>query len=246
VGAWGPGIFSNDTSADVRGDFRELIEDGLSTESATAKILADYTHAAEDPDDRTSFWTGLAATQFQLGRLLPDVRDKTIEIINAGGDLHLWGETGPTQTRRAALVKLTNQLLGPQKEPVTVKPPRKIFSPVEAGVTVAWNLPDGYRAYLRVLGVKEWRRGSYPILEVVDPHGGVYMQAMPISEERQPARYAVIEGRVTHVPKPDDLRILKQEKPRPVADPRSYTDWRGLATTCRRLLDDPGARPRSG
>ncbi len=92
-----------------------MIEDGLSTEEATAKLIAEWAHAAEDADDRTSFWTGLAATQYQLGRLLPDVRDKAIEVIDAGGDLHLWAETGPTGARKAALEKLQHQLVGPQR-----------------------------------------------------------------------------------------------------------------------------------
>jgi len=247
MGAWGPGIFSNDTSSDVRGDFRESIEDGRSTEEATAKILVDYRHSAEDPDDRTSFWTGLAATQFQLGRLLPEVRDRTIEIIDAGGDLALWAETGPTASRKAALEKLKNQLLGPQKGLATVRPPRKIFSPVEAGHTVVWKLPDGREAHLRVLSVKTWRQGSYPILEIVDSESGVLGAEMAASGKRQPARYAVIEGRITHLPKPDELRVLTRGSgPRAVEDPRSYTSWHGLAIICQRLLDDPGARPRSG
>jgi len=71
VGAWGPGIFANDTAADVRGEFREMIEDGLSPEEATAKILQTSRHRAESPEDATSFWTELAAAQVELGRLLP-------------------------------------------------------------------------------------------------------------------------------------------------------------------------------
>ncbi len=242
MGAWGPGIFSNDTASDVRGDFREMIEDGLSTEEATAKILVEYKHSAEDPDDQTSFWTGLAATQFQLGRLLPNVRDRTIEIIDAGGDLALWAETGPTAGRKAALEKLKNQLLGPEKPPTTVKPPRKIFSPVSAGQIVAWRLPDGREANLRVLDVKTWRQGSYPILEIVDSRGDVYLQT--VDGTRVPARFAVIEGRVTHLPKAQELRVIRKELPRTVANPRSYTAWRGLAAICQKLLDDPDAKPK--
>ena len=251
MGAWGPGIFSNDTSSDVRGEFREMIEDGSSTEEATTKLISGWSHAADDPDDRTSFWTGLAATQYQLGRLLPYVREKAIEVIDAGGDLHLWAETGPTGARKAALEKLRNQLLGPQKEPVKVKPPTKIFSPVEAGQTVEWRLPDGRTAFLKVLAVKAWRQGSYPILEIVDSRGLTYMQKQhslgrTAARTREPARFAVIEGRRTHVPKQDELRVVKEDRVGQVEDPRHFTSWRGLAIICQGLLDDPDASPKDG
>ena len=251
MGAWGPGIFSNDTSSDIRSEFREMIEDGLSAEEATTKLISGWGHTADDPDDRTSFWTGLAATQYQLGRLLPHVRDKAIEVIDAGGDLHLWAETGPTRARKAALEKLRDQLLGPQKEPVKIKPPTKIFSPVEAGQTVEWKLPDGRTAYLSVLAVKVWRQGSYPILEIVDARGGAYMQEQPSlgrgpARPRERARFAVIEGRRKHVPKQDQLRVVKQGRVGPIEDARHFTSWHGLATICQRLLDDAHASPKDG
>jgi hypothetical protein len=224
-----------------------MIEDGLSTQDATAKILSNFRNAAEDPDDRTSFWTGLAAAQFQLGRLLPEVRDKTIAIIDEGGDLPLWSQTGPTGPRKAALEKLKAQLLGPSRPVATVRPPRKIWSPVAAGQTVAWKLPNGREAYLRVLDVKTWRGGSYPILEIVDSAGGAYLVEAGFRDgRREPARYAVIEGRVTHLPKPEDIRLVKTADAKPVANPPHYTAWRGLATICQRLLDDPKAQPRRG
>ena len=244
MGAWGPGIFSNDLSSDVRADFRELLEDGLSTEEATARILLEYKHTIDDPEQAMSFWSGLALTQFQLGRLLPEIRDTTIELIDAGGDLALWAETGPTRPRKVALEKLKAQLLGPQKGPVKVKPPRQIFSPVEAGQTVAWRLPDGREAYLKVVAIKTWRRGSYPILEIVDSRGKVYLHNH--DGLRAPAIYAVIEGRVNDLPKPADLRVVRRNETRAIANPRSYTAWRGLALICRHLLDDPDARPKSG
>ena len=130
-----------------------------------------------------------------------------------------------------------------------VKPPTKIFSPVEAGLTVEWKLPDGRAVYLKVLGVKAWRQGSYPILEIVDSRGGTYMQEQPslgrtAARPREPARFAVIEARRKHVPKQHELRVVKKDRVGPIDDARHFTSWRGLATICQRLLDDPGTRPK--
>src|SRR6266542_2280289 len=81
MGTWGVAIFSNDTAADVRGAFRELIEDGRSDEDATAEVLRRFHESLTDRDDAPFFWTGLAATQYRLGRLQPMVRDRAIAFI---------------------------------------------------------------------------------------------------------------------------------------------------------------------
>jgi hypothetical protein len=53
VGTWGPGIFSDDTAADVRGDYRELVEDGVPDDvvpaGGTTSRLAPVVEPAPDP-----------------------------------------------------------------------------------------------------------------------------------------------------------------------------------------------------
>ena len=41
MGTWGVAIFSDDLAADIRGDFRELIGDGLTPSEATARHKAE-------------------------------------------------------------------------------------------------------------------------------------------------------------------------------------------------------------
>jgi len=120
------------------------------------------------------------------------VRDRAVALIDAGGDLGLWEETGSTGPRRAALEKLKAQLLGPQKRAPKVRPPQKILSPLEAGHTVAWKLPDGREIFLRVLSVATWRKGSYPIVDIVNAEGRVY-QMEDAFGTRVPARYGVLD-----------------------------------------------------
>jgi hypothetical protein len=40
MGTWGPGLWSDDTAADVRDTYRKALEDGLSDDDATGKVLA--------------------------------------------------------------------------------------------------------------------------------------------------------------------------------------------------------------
>ena len=42
MGTWGVGLFSDDLAADLRGDFRDLISEGLSSSAAVDKLLAEW------------------------------------------------------------------------------------------------------------------------------------------------------------------------------------------------------------
>jgi len=242
MGAWGTAIFSNDTSADVRGDFRELIEDGLSDQAATAEILERYREVASDADEATAFWTGLAAVQSRLGRLQFEVRDRAIALIDGGGDIHLWKSSSDEGRRRAALSKLKDELLGPQRAPIKLKRPRPIPSPVETGQLIGLPLDDGREARLRVIGMKEHRLGRFPIVELVDDRGNTFKRFSIRKQWDDLARFEVVSARLKDVPK--DLHVLEgQFVVPPDARVWYYTSWANLRRTCARLLDTPDAAP---
>jgi hypothetical protein len=251
MGTWGPGIFSNDTASDVRADFRELIEDGLGAEQATAKILRQYRAAVNDPDEATALWTGLAATQFRLGRLQPDVRDRALSLIDGGSDLHLW--EGSTSARVMALDKLRSQLLGPQRMPVTLRRRRSIASPVRAGEVFTLRIDENRHATCRVLAVQHDRYADCPVVELIDEHGKAYEDTDTFPEllelrsrtTRKPARWVVVPTRRADMPTANDLVVVGHRRP-PVlgADAQSYTSWPMLREACRRILADPDSRPR--
>src|SRR3954471_12155350 len=90
MGAWGPGIFSNDLAADARAEWRDALIAGEDPPDASARILSEYSAAL----DETEFWTGLAAAQHETGHLQPAVRDRALAIIEAGGDIEDWEESG--------------------------------------------------------------------------------------------------------------------------------------------------------
>ncbi len=115
MGAWGTAIFSDDTAADVRERFRDLLGDGLSAEEATSRLLAEYASSLDDPNDGPSFWLGLAVTQWKCGRLQADVKMRALQAIDSGADLRRWsGNAKLVNTRRAVLVKTREQLLSTQ------------------------------------------------------------------------------------------------------------------------------------
>jgi hypothetical protein len=247
MGTWGTGIFSNDTAADIRGDFRELLEDGLTPEQATERIIGKSSHSVDDPDDGPSFWTGLAAAQIALGVLQPPVRDRAVALIDSGGDLHLWTKPKLAAKRRAVLERLRAQLLGAQKAPVKVRRPKRVPSPVSVGDVFLLLLDDGRRARFRVLGMKRDRLGDFPIVEMIDDKDRpfvLYYKTKAAMFVREPwARYHVISLMKT-LPRPGEIEIVGTTAPDPTVDPPTYTMWPNLKVEAKRLLDEPEAQPR--
>jgi hypothetical protein len=124
MGAWGTAIFADDTAADVRDEWREAILEGKSPEEATSHVVKLFAEAIEDdPDEESVFWMALAAAQMETGRLQPDVRDRALAIIDAGGDVERWAEEDPGLARRRQKVldRLAAKLRGPQPKPKRIR-----------------------------------------------------------------------------------------------------------------------------
>jgi hypothetical protein len=254
MGSWSTGVFGNDLASDVRGEYRELLEDGTPAAEALQKVLGSFADDVDDADNGTCFWTGLAAAQMELGRLDPLVRDRAVAVIDAGGDLHMWDETGSANSRRAVLAKLRGRLLGPQKAAVKVRPPRRVPCPVQAGDVFLLTLEDGRQARLRTLVVESHRLGDIPTVEMIDDRGRPYRLFQLTDDPRMTAwtrtrlaQWQVFDGRIKDVPSADDIQVIARQTPPRVA-PQVTTSlgWRTLRIECARLLDEPKAHPKRG
>lgn len=242
MGAWGVAVFSNDTAADVKADFRELLEDGVSPEEATKQLLARYDASVKDPDDRAFFWTGLAAAQYRLGRLQSFVKDRAVDAIDSGADLHLWPDPKDRDRRRLALLKLRAELLGPQRAPVTVRRPSRIPSPVSKGQTFLLQIGGGRQARFNVIGMEEHRLGDFPIIELVADNGRPYEERRELlgKVRWQRAQFELIPPRRSDLPGPSDLRVVGEHRTYPKIEPtRGMLGWSSLRRVVTRLLDDP-------
>src|SRR4051794_19145924 len=78
MGAWGTGIFANDTAADVREEWRAAILDGEDPAAASDRMVRLYTREAGSELWATDFFTGLAAAQMETGRLQPAVFERLL------------------------------------------------------------------------------------------------------------------------------------------------------------------------
>jgi hypothetical protein len=182
MGAWGTGIFQDDTACDVRDEYRDHIGNGLSAEEATARILKNYASSLADPGEAGVVWLALAATQWKLGRLDNDTLQHALYVIDSGSDLERWGNAGKDHAaRKAALEKLRTQITSAQPLPRKIEKRVLCECNWKSGELVALRLLSGKLTVFRVIGHHTDRGGTYPVCELLDWSG----DAIPSAEVLQ-------------------------------------------------------------
>jgi hypothetical protein len=169
MGAWGTGLFSDDTACDIRDSYRDHLGRGLSGQAAKARILAEYASSFEDPDDSTIAWLSLAATQWQFGRLDAATLENAVEVIDSGSNLQKWeANAADYAKRRVVLEKLRAKITSPQPAEKTVAKRTLESCDWPSGSVVAFQLLSGKWALFRMIDRFTDKGGTYPICELLD------------------------------------------------------------------------------
>ena len=79
MGTWGPNLYQNDTSLDVKDEFEKLYNEGKNVQEITDILTEDYKSIIGDIEEEPLFWLALADTQWEFGVLLPVVKHKRVE-----------------------------------------------------------------------------------------------------------------------------------------------------------------------
>jgi hypothetical protein len=137
MGTWGSGLYANDSTCDVRDSYMKYLKDGISNAEIYEKMLEEYREYIGDQEEPL-FWYALAETQWCMGRLLPEVKEKALEWIDRDGGLVLWkestnGGTGWKKTLQKLKLKLT----------LPLPPEKKIRNPQKVNNNL-WNVNDVY------------------------------------------------------------------------------------------------------
>jgi len=167
MGTWGTALYSNDTTLDVKETYMKYLEDQLTNQEAYEKILATFDELMGDTDEEPLFWYALADTQWKVGRLTEEVRQKALEWIAKEGGITLWEEskTGPAGWRKT-LDKLKIKLETEQPKEKRIKKPTAIFQNF-------WNTGDVYAYQFNTDTAKEnGAYDKYMILQKIgeEPH----------------------------------------------------------------------------
>lgn len=170
MGVWGPGLWSDDTAADVRTLYREALEDGLDDDHAQQHVLAQFEQALSDEDEAPVVWLALAAAQSNSGRLSADVRQRAVEVIDSGADLQRWvdADTATISKRRANLVKLRDQLTGEQRPTRRIRKPARPVTTLFPGDVLAFQADSGRLHLLAVRALDDNRYFCAPWVQLLD------------------------------------------------------------------------------
>ena len=94
MGTWGTSISSNDTYADVYGQFFDLYNDGLEVKDISKQLIESNQDTINDPEDSNNFWFALAKAEWECKQLDPPLYEKVKQIIETGVDIVVWQTLG--------------------------------------------------------------------------------------------------------------------------------------------------------
>lgn len=138
MGAWGSGLYANDTTCDVRDTYIEYLQEGLDNQAAYERILEEMRDYINSDDEAPFFWYALAETQWKTGRLMPEVRDTALNWIERGGGLDLWQDNFRKGIGwKKTLEKLKQKLESPAPKEKVIRKPKVVDQN-------PWNLYDMY------------------------------------------------------------------------------------------------------
>lgn len=115
MGTWGVKLYENDTALEVKERFDDLRK-GKNVRQITDALIDEYSEELNDEYDVPNFWFALADMQWNLGQLLPDVKEQACVWLDRGGDLPVWREENPklAAKREKILFELQRKLNSPQ------------------------------------------------------------------------------------------------------------------------------------
>jgi hypothetical protein len=226
MGAWGTAIFSDDTAADTRDAFSDYIAEGLTSAEATGRLLAESADILADEEDAPVFWLAVAATQWKLGRLIDDVRDRAIEIIDSGADLRRWQNNSKAEInqRKKHLAKLRDQLLSPQPKPKKLKQFVKSSTDFKPGDVASFRLDQHTAIRFCVLHLWSDRGGTYTdiCLLGLDNSTSFQKKTLALADTLGP-HYTML----SHEPA-DRITLLCRDVGLPERNPIAFRAWMSL------------------
>ncbi len=162
MGAWGTGLYQDDTTCDIKDEYITYLQIGITNEEATKKVIEENDWCFEDEEEGALLWFALADTQWKYGRLLDEVKEKAIECIDSGVDLEKWKEEDEKlyEKRKKVLEELKKKLNSEQ-------PPEKKVSKMKF-FRAHWKVGDilSYQILDEELKDHKWY-GKYVLLKVV-------------------------------------------------------------------------------
>lgn len=146
MGAWGTSLYSNDPASDIRGDYVDKLRRGKPNEDATQELIDENRDIMGNIEEEALFWFALADTQWNYGRLLPQVKEKAMYFLSQETELERWKESGQKQLNawKKTLSALKDKLESPQPTVKKVSKYRLYQCKWKLGDVFAYQFSSGY------------------------------------------------------------------------------------------------------
>ncbi len=187
MGAWGPGIYSDDLALDIKREYNVLLSIGEDASLIENKLISYYSDilGSEDPDGEV-FWFALALCEWEKGRLSSYVKDKAIASLESGRDLARWDVPGNRDAylkRKKALDVLRQTIISPMPDIKTIKKPTLRHCPWQVGSLLAYRIVSnvnliGNPCYNKYVLLRIVRIDKHPLSKLFDT--GYYNETMKV------------------------------------------------------------------
>ena len=117
MGTWGPKLYEDDLSEDIKNEYEELLEKGKNNKEAIEDICQIYKEEIEDSDEKSVFWMVLADILYKHKNLTEFVKEKALKEIELGKNLERWKNEGSEEDyiiRKKEIEKLRKKLVSYQ------------------------------------------------------------------------------------------------------------------------------------
>ena len=157
MGSWGIGILSDDTAADVHGEYMDKFNDGLEHAAIRAALEEEFVDSITDQDEGPVFWLAFALAQWECGVLEPDVLGRVTDLITSKQTLDRWEEGGAAQVRKRqqVLERFLEKISQPNQKPKRRRRVKHLPAVYASGDCLAIKLEDGDYGAALVLATDE-------------------------------------------------------------------------------------------
>jgi len=157
-----------------------FLTEQLNNEEALKKTMEEYQDLIGDDDEEPLFWFALAETQWKIGRLTSEVKEKALEWISKDGCVALWEESGvSSEGWKKTLAGLKEKLESPMRSEKKIRKPTVINQNL-------WNVGDIYAYQVHTEESKKHDLyGKYVLLQKMgeSPHIPTWMSSEDSSSE---------------------------------------------------------------
>ena len=189
MGTWGTGLSSNDTFADIYGQFIEQYNEGQDVKEITNQLLSANKDLLSNQSDSNNFWFAVAKAQWECKSLDKEIFNRVKDIVESKNDLDVWRELGADEKdirkREGVLQKFLGQLSIDKEKPKARKK-KRITRPVfEKGTCLAFKLLNG-------------NFGAAIVLEAVydTPYGFNLVAVTDLNAKEKPTTQEIINAHV--------------------------------------------------